>query len=390
MKNVKCVNCGAIIEIDETKKSGICSHCKSAYFSDELINNYNNTNNITNNIFTQNVNMSKIEVDNLLENLRVSIKSSEYNQAYLLCNQILKIDNTISEVWYSKGISSGWSSTTQNIRLREVVSCFNMTYKLDCEKYNSDFLFSVYIGIAFALIKLAVEQISDFTNKNTINTLNNCLNEIKDALDLFDFELDVDNKKDFLDLIYFKFFDGCQIAYTNIKNEYGYVRSLMTSSAYDEYLNNSFEVENHLKKILYYENDNLNYKTYLLLIKINNELINSCSYVWFDGVYVEANKLSANSIIIRSNNIKIWKQKANEILSKIKQEKIDKYWEEHKEEKEIIENNIKNLQIKKVEIENKLKLSSIFNIKNQIKLRIEKYKLKKQLKELNNELTRER
>ena len=43
MKKAKCTNCGANIEVDESKEAGICKYCGSAYITENAIKNYNTT-----------------------------------------------------------------------------------------------------------------------------------------------------------------------------------------------------------------------------------------------------------------------------------------------------------------------------------------------------------
>jgi len=43
----KCTNCGATLEVENTKDACICPYCKSAFIVEKAINNYNITNNIT-------------------------------------------------------------------------------------------------------------------------------------------------------------------------------------------------------------------------------------------------------------------------------------------------------------------------------------------------------
>ena len=45
MKQAKCTNCGASIEVDETHEAGICPYCKSAYITEKAIQNLNSTTN---------------------------------------------------------------------------------------------------------------------------------------------------------------------------------------------------------------------------------------------------------------------------------------------------------------------------------------------------------
>lgn len=56
MKIGKCPNCGANINIDETRDAGICEFCNTPYISEKAMNHINNTSNnaqtIINNYYT--------------------------------------------------------------------------------------------------------------------------------------------------------------------------------------------------------------------------------------------------------------------------------------------------------------------------------------------------
>lgn len=44
----KCTQCGANIEVDDTKEAGICKYCGTAFITEKAINNFNITNHISN------------------------------------------------------------------------------------------------------------------------------------------------------------------------------------------------------------------------------------------------------------------------------------------------------------------------------------------------------
>jgi len=46
----KCTNCGAALQVDDSLDAAICPYCNTAYIVEKAINNYNITNNVTNNI----------------------------------------------------------------------------------------------------------------------------------------------------------------------------------------------------------------------------------------------------------------------------------------------------------------------------------------------------
>lgn len=56
----KCTQCGANIEIDDSKEAGICKYCGTAFITEKAINNYN----ITNNISAQTVNIIEAPTTN--------------------------------------------------------------------------------------------------------------------------------------------------------------------------------------------------------------------------------------------------------------------------------------------------------------------------------------
>ena len=91
MKNAKCTNCGANIEVDEQKEKGICKYCNAEYVTEKAIQNVgvsatNNANTIVNNYYTasaqpqQNVNtvVSRVVVAEPRPKLKVGL-------AVLLC-----------------------------------------------------------------------------------------------------------------------------------------------------------------------------------------------------------------------------------------------------------------------------------------------------------------
>lgn len=45
--SAKCTNCGANLEVDNTKEAAICPYCNTAYVVEKAVNYYNTTNNIT-------------------------------------------------------------------------------------------------------------------------------------------------------------------------------------------------------------------------------------------------------------------------------------------------------------------------------------------------------
>lgn len=72
----KCTECGANIEVDDTKEAGICKYCGTAFITEKAINNYNITNNY--NIKNAVINIQSVNVDNLKKLGDEKIQSPNY------------------------------------------------------------------------------------------------------------------------------------------------------------------------------------------------------------------------------------------------------------------------------------------------------------------------
>lgn len=98
----KCTNCGANIEVDESKEAGICKFCGTAFVTEKAITNYytNVTNN--NNFVGANINIVGGDVENLLELARNSLEINNEKDTLRFCEKALEIDVKNSDVWFIK------------------------------------------------------------------------------------------------------------------------------------------------------------------------------------------------------------------------------------------------------------------------------------------------
>lgn len=69
----KCTNCGANIQVDETKEAGICEACGTAFITEKAIHNYNITNNFT--IENANITVSGVDVESRITAAKKLINS---------------------------------------------------------------------------------------------------------------------------------------------------------------------------------------------------------------------------------------------------------------------------------------------------------------------------
>lgn len=89
----KCAQCGAAIEVDESRESGYCPHCGTKYITEKVIHNtYNTVNNTTNN--TVNIGQATFisQGENSLQSLR------EKFEAYLKLGESDRLVETAEEM----------------------------------------------------------------------------------------------------------------------------------------------------------------------------------------------------------------------------------------------------------------------------------------------------
>ena len=75
----KCTQCGANIEVDNTKEAGICHSCGTAFITQKAINNYNThiTQHVTKNIYGK----ERAEAEDLLANGETFIRLKDWAKA---------------------------------------------------------------------------------------------------------------------------------------------------------------------------------------------------------------------------------------------------------------------------------------------------------------------
>ena len=88
-----CTQCGAAIEVDNSKEAGICKHCGTAFITEKAINNYvtNNVNNITNNVTKIIYGKEKDEGEDFYNRALTYIKVDDINSAKKELEQAIKV-----------------------------------------------------------------------------------------------------------------------------------------------------------------------------------------------------------------------------------------------------------------------------------------------------------
>ena len=102
MKPAICTQCGAPIEVDETKEAGICPCCGTAFITEKAINNYvtNTVHNINNNVTKIIMGHEKDEGRDFYERGLTFLKLRDFSSAQNAFLQAAKLSPEKAEYWF--------------------------------------------------------------------------------------------------------------------------------------------------------------------------------------------------------------------------------------------------------------------------------------------------
>ena len=95
----KCTNCGANIQVDDSKEAGICEACGTAFITEKAINNYNiKTSSV--NINGENINIFQTDIDEQIAAAKKLAKEDLVNDASKLFNELKERYPHEYKVWW--------------------------------------------------------------------------------------------------------------------------------------------------------------------------------------------------------------------------------------------------------------------------------------------------
>lgn len=163
----QCTNCGAALQVDNTKDAAVCQHCGSAFVVEKAIHNYeiNNSYQIENANIVINDDKSFIKRLASAEDYMYQLK--EYDMAYAIFAEIESLAPGNHKVWYGK-----ICSRTRNFKADE-------TAEMIVE--NPDMYADLERDIANAYRTVSAEEKVSFNDKITV-FLNDCKNSLRSMI----------------------------------------------------------------------------------------------------------------------------------------------------------------------------------------------------------------
>lgn len=151
----KCTQCGANIEVDDTKEAGICRFCGTAFITEKAITNYNTY--VTNNFAGANINIMGANIDNLLILAKNAEEIGNYSEARDYYTKVLENQPNNCDALIGKGVCSLYGSNLSDIKSDELIGYISkaIDYKKKEQNTSEKAIDEFVVDSAKALYKAA-------------------------------------------------------------------------------------------------------------------------------------------------------------------------------------------------------------------------------------------
>lgn len=419
MKQLVCEMCGST---DLLKEEGVfvCQSCGCKYSVEEAKKMMVE---VEGAVTVQNA----AQLDNLLKLAHSSFESKNYEKAEDFCNQVLAMDDKNFDAWKLKGEAINYQINSNNQRIEEVYNCIMTAYRVldeekkEQEKYDIFMLLNMCLKgeVYFWLQQFEANRPTDYALKRAKNAYVDSYNKMKAALEELGF---LEEPKQGLLFAFDNYFIGkCNkfclstwkstVAYNYYRNYIGKgvdpFSSLPkiryhadeyrpTKAIWDTFIKEADNVIDLLKFAEKQINDNTNPEVveaiFSNIVSFQECVIPACSWnvVWMNyvGSYMWDREwhLTDKAKENRRNTINSYLEKKHRIPERLRkiqaaqkekkrQEKIEKYWQEHQEEKRALDDEQEDIRKKLEELKEKItaidnanadKLEELYSEKNRL------------------------
>ena len=154
--DVKCPNCGASIQLDNSREFGFCSYCGSKVQIQEAVR--------------------KIEIDksgdiqSYIELSKSSIEAGNGQEAYDYANKALELSTQNAEAWFLKMQALDLMASIDDLKCREIVTAGSKSLELDTSEDRKINVYRCYLEFCIGDLKYCITQL---LNTNLIRDLYN-------------------------------------------------------------------------------------------------------------------------------------------------------------------------------------------------------------------------
>lgn len=155
----KCTQCGANIEVDNSKEAGICQYCGTAFITEKAITNYNTY--IMNNYDGATINVLNGNVENYLELGKAAYEAENGEEILKYANLALEIKPDSPDAWILKMKSMEYFSTVEDTKLNETYSYGMKAIKYaETEEVKKE-VYSYFLSRSLNLMLIALSKMKD-------------------------------------------------------------------------------------------------------------------------------------------------------------------------------------------------------------------------------------
>lgn len=151
----KCVQCGANIEVDDSKEAGVCKYCGTAFITEKAIMNYNTY--VTNNFAGANINVMGANIENLLILAKNAEETGDYSEARDYYTRVLENQPNNCDALVGKGVCSLYGSDLNDIKSDELIGYISkaIDYKMEEQNISDEEIDKFIVDSIEALYKAA-------------------------------------------------------------------------------------------------------------------------------------------------------------------------------------------------------------------------------------------
>lgn len=159
-----CTQCGAAVEVDDTKDAAICKYCGTPFIVEKAIKNYNTYITTHNDFNGATINIQGADINNLLGLAQSAIDTNNGKEALDYSNRALEIDNACANAWIMKMKATSLTATVGDQNYLELFTYGNNAIKYANDEDKEDVTHTVnafYLDFAYKLMINANDMVRD-------------------------------------------------------------------------------------------------------------------------------------------------------------------------------------------------------------------------------------
>lgn len=361
MKAIVCEMCGSH---DLIKKDGVfvCENCGTKYTLEEARKL------MIEGVVSVSIDTSKKEKD-ILKIIETAYSAWNHKEVYEAASKLVEMNPSLWKGWFYKGLGAGYLSENDFDRFGESLTYFDQALKScdedeykDVEKQIRDEMLKMIeylFGMHCINFQTNSNEDSAYNMETFLSTSFDCINGMVEEFD-YSFCEAYELKSKLAD----KYFETLKKVKHTSDIIFGKQKAQRTDEKFDRWIDTQIDLSANIKALLESEIRPQNFETYLdFFTRVVNDRIHGCSYEYIDGHgYVESITLTDESKRIAKNDLKEILSKKSQILADAQKReneyhlaKNEKYWEEHKEEKDNLLEQKDSLHDSIKEIDDKVK-----------------------------------